>query len=301
MLDNLPSTLIPCPTCGGKDITFRETRHIQVYFRQRPGAPPSQEPLYNVIYQDERGCLYETKCEITYPQDVQAVCHSCGLKWILTDCKSTGDLQAFHDSGQSPAAQPSEPAQPQRRKIKASEVVADIESGISDHHLMSKYDVTPRQLEFLLQKLLHKGLVTQKQLDDRVNLADTTVTRAFVDTQKSLEELDEDTTCAVKTSRSFRVFPHPEQAKSVDASPFTKSKRTIRADEIVADLDAGVGDSDLMQKYGLLPQQLELLYKKLLDSGLITVEQLYGRTSISGTTITKAFVDVYKSLQELDD
>ncbi|MEW6348384.1 MAG: hypothetical protein AB1646_04940 [Thermodesulfobacteriota bacterium] len=298
MADSLSSALVPCPTCGSKDITLREIRSIQVYFRQRSGPPPSGESFYHVLYHSGEGCLYETRSETLYQQDVQALCHACGLKWILTDTKSVGDLKCFHDSGEPPV-ESRIPESSQKRKIKAVDVVKDIQRGVSDPELMKRYDVTSKQLELLLQKLLNKGLVTQQQLDDRLSLADTTVTKAFVDTQKSVEELDEDYPGRPSTSRSFRVFPHPLAPAKKQAS--SQPRKTIRTHDIVNDLEAGVDDSALMDKYGLSPQQLELIFKKLLDAGLITVEQLYGRTSISGTAITKAFVDVYQSLAELDD
>ena len=95
------------------------------------------------------------------------------------------------------------------------------------------------------------------------------MTRSFVDTHRSLEELDEDTTSAVKTTRSF-VYPPPGKRKDPGAPVFSKIEKDYQSRrKVISDLEAGVGDSDLMHKYGLLPQQLELLYRKLLDVGLI--------------------------------
>ncbi len=300
MVDSVPSTLVRCPTCRGKDISFREIRNIQVYFRQRLGPPPSDESFYNVLYQSDEGCLYETRSETIYQEDVHAFCHSCGLKWILSDCKTVGDLKCFHDSG-DPSAETRELHTPQKRKIKAVDVVKDIQSGVSDYQLMEKYGVSAKQLEFLLQKLLNKAMVTKQQLDDRLSLADTMVTKAFVDTQKSVEELDEDYPGRPATSRSFRVFTHPLASATQRASSQARPRKTVRTHDFVKDLEDGIDDDALMEKYGLSPQQLELIFKKLLDAGLITVEQLYGRAGISGTAITKAFVEVYQSLAELDD
>ena len=48
------------------------------------------------------------------------------------------------------------------RKIRAKEIVRDITAGVTDPRLMDKYELTPDQLEFLLQQLLNKGLVTQE-------------------------------------------------------------------------------------------------------------------------------------------
>jgi hypothetical protein len=69
------------------------------------------------------------------------------------------------------------------------------------------------------------------------------------------------------------------------------AKRTIHGKEIAADVVAGLGDSSLMEKYRLTPNQLEQVLRKLLDADLITDMQLYERTALSDSVITKAFVD----------
>lgn len=69
------------------------------------------------------------------------------------------------------------------------------------------------------------------------------------------------------------------------------AKRTIHGKAIAADVVAGLGDSSLMEKYRLTPNQLEQVLRKLLDADLITDMQLYERTALSDSVITKAFVD----------
>ena len=68
-------------------------------------------------------------------------------------------------------------------------------------------------------------------------------------------------------------------------------KRTIKGRELAQDVHACMGDSLLMEKYQLTPKQLEGLLRKLLHANLITHMQLYERTSLSDSMITKAFVD----------
>jgi len=67
--------------------------------------------------------------------------------------------------------------------------------------------------------------------------------------------------------------------------------RRIKAKEVAADVHTGMGDSILMEKYQLNAKELEAVLKKLVDTGLIDHMQLYERTSLSDTQITKAFVD----------
>jgi hypothetical protein len=73
------------------------------------------------------------------------------------------------------------------------------------------------------------------------------------------------------------------------------AKRTISGKAIAADVFEGVGDTLLMERYNLTPNQLEAVLRKLLDANLITEMQLYERTSLSDSIITKAFVEKEKA------
>jgi hypothetical protein len=76
--------------------------------------------------------------------------------------------------------------------------------------------------------------------------------------------------------------------------------RKIKAKAIAADVHAGMGDSVLMEKYDLPSKQLEGVLRKLVAADLITHMQLYERTSLSDSQITKAFVDSEQAIGELD-
>jgi hypothetical protein len=69
------------------------------------------------------------------------------------------------------------------------------------------------------------------------------------------------------------------------------AKRTVNGKAIAADVVGGMGDAWLMERYRLTPNQLEQILRKLLDANLITDMQLYERTTLSDSMITKAFVD----------
>ncbi|MGB6065988.1 MAG: hypothetical protein WBG50_14405 [Desulfomonilaceae bacterium] len=55
-----------------------------------------------------------------------------------------------------------------------------------------------------------------------------------------------------------------------------------------------------MEKYNLSRKQLEMVLRKLLDADLITHMQLYERTSLSDTQVTRAFVEAESAIKELD-
>ena|GEM_PF-1601836 len=81
---------------------------------------------------------------------------------------------------------------------------------------------------------------------------------------------------------------------------FVMGKRKIRAKEVAQDIHAGMGDTPLMEKYDLSAKQLEMVLKKLVEADLIDHMQLYERTTLSDTQITKAFVDTQAAIKELD-
>ncbi len=67
--------------------------------------------------------------------------------------------------------------------------------------------------------------------------------------------------------------------------------RKISARQILGDVRLGLNDMELMNKYGLTSKQLEEILRQLVEVGVITHMELYERTRLSDTQITKAFVD----------
>ncbi len=79
----------------------------------------------------------------------------------------------------------------------------------------------------------------------------------------------------------------------------TKSKRKIRARPFVRDLRNGMDDKELMEKYSVSDSQLHKVLYKLVDAGAIDEMELFMRTSLSDSTITRAFVDTQCAMEEL--
>ena len=77
--------------------------------------------------------------------------------------------------------------------------------------------------------------------------------------------------------------------------------RKVNAKNVVRDVHGGMGDTVLMEKYRLNPKQLESVLRQLVEADLITHMQLYERTSISDSQITRAFVESGKAIAELDE
>jgi len=76
------------------------------------------------------------------------------------------------------------------RKLKANDVARDVQGGMGDTFLMEKYHLNAKQLESVLRKLVDADLITHMQLYERTSLSDSQVTRAFVDSQAAIKELD---------------------------------------------------------------------------------------------------------------
>jgi hypothetical protein len=77
-----------------------------------------------------------------------------------------------------------------KKKINAKELVKDIRAGLDDDDLMLKYDLTPQELERVFGKLVEADFITVVELHERAQLSDTQVTKAFVDAQRAIDELD---------------------------------------------------------------------------------------------------------------
>jgi hypothetical protein len=81
----------------------------------------------------------------------------------------------------------------------------------------------------------------------------------------------------------------------------TTPKRKIKVKPFVSDLRNGMGDRELMGKYTLSESQLQEVFHKLVDAGAIDEMELFMRTSLSDSTMTKAFVDTIKERDNLEE
>ena len=68
-----------------------------------------------------------------------------------------------------------------KKKIRARDIVVDIQAGMDDTSLMAKYELNPTMLEKILRQLLEADLITHYQLYERLELSESQVTRAFIE------------------------------------------------------------------------------------------------------------------------
>lgn len=79
----------------------------------------------------------------------------------------------------------------QNREINGRELVEDIRAGACDEILMSKYNVSARQLQTLFRELITAGIFTPLELSNRLAVTKSQVAEAFVEMGRGVEKIDE--------------------------------------------------------------------------------------------------------------
>ncbi|MGO9569146.1 MAG: hypothetical protein ACLP5H_16555 [Desulfomonilaceae bacterium] len=77
--------------------------------------------------------------------------------------------------------------QPSARTIKGREFVKDIRSGKTDFQLSEKYGLTVQDFDRLLGYLVDAGLITKGELEERQQLSDSQILRAFVESCEDIK------------------------------------------------------------------------------------------------------------------
>jgi hypothetical protein len=77
-----------------------------------------------------------------------------------------------------------------KRQISARQILADIRKGMDNDDLMAKYCLSARQLQSVLRKMIHAGLITALELSRRLSITRSQVMEAFQETGKAIRELD---------------------------------------------------------------------------------------------------------------
>jgi hypothetical protein len=78
----------------------------------------------------------------------------------------------------------------QPRTIKGKEFLKDIRSGMTDFDLSQKYGLTPHDFDRVLGYLVDAGLITEGELQERQQLSDSQIIRAFVESCQGIEVVD---------------------------------------------------------------------------------------------------------------
>jgi len=181
-----------------------------------------------------------------------------GVRWVCSDftahlaeycheAKAKGFIVDFVNVG--PAIQPyvdieaiTERLLPRRSvlSISTKQVMEDLERNLSNEDLMNKYGLSLRGLASLFRKLLNKGLITRRYLEERITPENGPI------------EID------------------------VDGDDFLKT--IVPAQDVLRDIADDMSDEMLMEKYGLSERGLDSMWAKLSVSNLISEETLRKRS-----------------------
>jgi uncharacterized protein YidB (DUF937 family) len=142
-----------------------------------------------------------------------------------------------------------------KSKIDALEAVRCIRLGLSDAELMEKYDLSSKGLQSLFQKLVSAGAISLAELDERMP---TFVGSVFI---------SEDS----KSTRG-RGSRHG-------------GGRNVSAPQAVTDIQAGMGDAELMEKYKVSARGLQDLFNQLVQAGLVERVEIDRRAPSLNTTV----------------
>lgn len=149
--------------------------------------------------------------------------------------------------------------------VDAKEVLDDIRSGMSDAGLMAKYRLSPIGLDLLIRELMALGAIRQVSAKDllrdiRSGKTNDELMEKYELSPQALTKLFNEMMDA-----GIVFFKHREQARE---------KKRINVRDIEADIRSGATESQLMNKYGLSSRGLQSAFWKLVDSGIVTWDEL---------------------------
>ena len=147
------------------------------------------------------------------------------------------------------------------KTISVRSLETDIRQGVKESEVLSKYRLTTRQLESLLNRMLKAGHLSDLEVMHWLKMTDSQLMRAF------------------------REGSEPQTATHVSGR-VQSEKRTIRAKDVVQDIRSHMTDAQLMEKYQLTVKGLESLLKKLIKHDLISKSDLEVRPMGYHDTVT---------------
>jgi uncharacterized protein (DUF433 family) len=150
--------------------------------------------------------------------------------------------------------------------IDAREVLQDIRSGIDDSALMEKYRLSAKGLQSLFDKLSNAGLI--KQISPKTMIRDIRSGMSHDELMQKHKLSSGGLDRVLKDLQDFGLLCLPLQSKP------NRTKITIVIPKIVNDLQAGMSELALMEKYDLSAAALRHAFDKLLKRGAIASDLL---------------------------
>lgn len=180
-----------------------------------------------------------------------------------------------------------------KRQIDARELIADIRVGMSDAALMKKYAVSAKELQGLFNRLVNAGVVSQRELDQRI--------QAFVGTVVIADDVLEDIVRAqdrtLRRPRKAEYVAVPAEKTTAPSPSAAKEsgKPAISGHEISRLIKDGATDEELMERFRLSARGLESLLRKMVAVGMMAQSELDERTSLREKSVVVDFAPVQKA------
>ena len=100
------------------------------------------------------------------------------------------------------------------------------------------------------------------------------------------------------------VYLHKLAVKSYLAekaeSAIVKPSLRISAELVLEDIKSGLDNEGLMNRYELTERQLQRLYRKIIEAGLMTPLELAARLKVTKSQIMEAFSEAQQPIDETD-
>ncbi|MDQ7783753.1 MAG: hypothetical protein RDU20_12790 [Desulfomonilaceae bacterium] len=141
-----------------------------------------------------------------------------------------------------------------KRQIRIRQAIADVRSGLSETELMEKYQLAAKGLQSLLTKLAASQLISGEELEHYLP--------GFMQSASLSEEPGHGGVDEWKIRR---------------ARPGESTGQVIRAVDAIADIRAGMPDSELMEKYRLSSKGLQDLFEQLVKAKLVAPTEIERR------------------------
>ena len=77
-----------------------------------------------------------------------------------------------------------------RKTIKVADFARDFRLGMGDQALMAKYHLNEEQLERVFGELWRRDLISDNEIEDRLDVTDSHVTLSFSSAKEDTRELD---------------------------------------------------------------------------------------------------------------
>lgn len=206
----------------------------------------------------------------------------------------------------------------QRRKINPLLLVYDIRSGLDDNALLEKYGLTRTALQYLLNRLVHEGFISEMEAYERTCLSESDTFRVFTNGKPHLKcpicgnpLPDDDGNCQFCTEITQRIeltepqaFPLPEEVAGVSTAgglrmPDNRLKRldpAARPQVAVRFQDADYSATKALAKASGRGQ-LETV-RKMLDQGVdVNSTTKYDNTPLMRSSF-RGYADVTRLLLE---